>query len=192
MVLLAAYNLVLSRLSGQEEILLAVPGAARQHDDLKNIIGLFVNTLILKNTVHPHETFIQLLERVQANMMHVLDYQGYPLELICSEYRLRYPDISVFFNMSIFGSALEGNLEDMESYHIDRVQNAKFDIVSYVGQYKNAVEISTHYYKKRFKPVTVEKMMRMYLTILENISVEPGKELKEYFKSSGKRKIALK
>ncbi|MCP5107306.1 MAG: amino acid adenylation domain-containing protein, partial [bacterium] len=190
MVLLAAYNMLLSRIAGQEEILLAIPGAARQHDDLRDIVGLFVNTLILKNRVYPGETFVQLLERVRGNMLRVLDNQSYPLELICKEFKLRYPEISVFFNMSIFGSVFEGNLEDMDSYPIDRVQNAKFDIVSYVGEYKNAVEVTTHYLKGRFKPVTVERMMRMYLAMLDAISRDPGKPLKEYFKTKKKRKIA--
>ena len=190
MVLLAAYNLMLSRITGQDDIILAVPGAARQHDDLKNIVGLFVNTLILKCEIDHNESFTRLLERVQADMLQVMDHQSYPLELICSEFKLRYPEISVFFNMSIFGTAFDRPLENLDSYHSERVQNAKFEIVGYVGEYKNAVEINTHYYRTLFKPVTIEKMMRMYLTILEGISHDPGKSLKEYFKSSGKRKIS--
>ena len=65
MVLLAAFNLLLFRLSGQEDILIATPAAARQHEDLKNIIGFFVNTIILKNRVNPRESFIDYLEKVQ-------------------------------------------------------------------------------------------------------------------------------
>ena len=189
MVLLAGFNLLMSRITGQENILLGVPGAARQHEDLKNIIGVFVNTLILRNKVNPGETFTTFLEKVQDNMLQVLEHQSYPLELICSEFKVRYPDISVFFNMSTFGNTLKENLKNDESYHIEQVQNAKFDIVSYVGEYKNGIEISTHYYKELFKPVTIEKMMRMYLMMLENISNDPGSALRVYYQSPGKRKL---
>jgi amino acid adenylation domain-containing protein len=189
-VLLAAYSLMLFRITGQNDITLALPGAARQHDDLKNIVGLFVNTLIFKCEIDPGESFTHLLERVRSDMFQVLDHQSYPLELICSEFKLRYPEISVFFNMSIFGTAFDRPLEDVDSYHIARVQNAKFEIVDYVGEYKNAVEISTHYYSALFKSVTIEKMMQMYLTILEGISRDPEKPLKEYFKPAGKRRIS--
>ncbi len=189
MVLLAGFNLLMSRIAGQDDILLGVPGAARQHEDLKNIIGVFVNTLILRNKVNPDETFTTFLEKVQNKMLQVLEHQSYPLELICSEFKIRYPDISVFFNMSTFGNTLKENVKNDESYHIEQVQNAKFDIVSYVGEYKNGIEISTHYYKELFKPVTIEKMMQMYLVMLENISNDPGKELRAYYKSSKKRTL---
>jgi len=189
MVLLAAFNLLMSRIAGQDDILLGVPGAARQHEDLKNIIGVFVNTLILRNKVNPDETFTTFLEKVQNMMLQVLEHQSYPLELICSEFKIRYPDISVFFNMSTFGNTLKENVKNDESYHIEQVQNAKFDIVSYVGEYKNGIEISTHYYKELFKPVTIEKMMQMYVVMLKNISDDPGKELRAYYKSSRKRTL---
>jgi len=191
MVLLAGFNLLLSRISGQNDILLGVPGAARQHEDLENIIGLFVNTLILRNKINPGESFITFLERVQRDTLQVLQHQSYPLELICSEFKIKYPEISVFFNMSIFGDSNKENLKDDKSYHIEQVQNAKFDIVSYLGEYKNGIEITTHYYKKLFKAMTIEKIMRLYVVILEHISQNPGKASKEYYRLPKKRKLKL-
>jgi non-ribosomal peptide synthetase component F len=186
MVLLSGFNLVLSRVSGQEDILLGVPGAARQHQDLENIIGLFVNTLILRNHIKPKESFNELLERVRENMIQVLEYQGFPLELVCGELKIKYPGISTFFNLSTFGDIENKHLEDRESYHIEEVQEAKFDMVCYLWEYSDGAAIETHYKRELFKPVTIEKILRKYLSVLEIIAF--GSE----GKAKKKRKIKWK
>jgi amino acid adenylation domain-containing protein len=180
MVLLAGFNLFLSRLSGQKDIILAVPGAGRQHEDLKNIIGVFVNTLVLRNRVVPHESFIDFLAKVRKNTFRVLEYQSYPLELICSQLKIKYPDISVFFNMSLFGDKDLEYLENFDSCHYQSVQNAKFDMVCYLAEYKNGVDIETHYYKRLFKAENIEKFMQLYVKILGKIASDPGKKVSAY------------
>jgi len=180
MVLLTAFNLLLSEISGQEDILLGTPAAARQHEGLKNVIGLFVNTLALRNQIHRDGSFKGLLEQVRQNMMQALEYQGFPLELICEELKIKYPDISTFFNMSTFGDVEKQQLTDGGAYHIEDVQDAKFDMVLYLTEYKNGVEINTHYLKALFEPLTIEKIMQKYVKILEGISVtdKPKKKRK--------------
>ena len=193
MVLLAGFYVLLHRLSAQDDLLLAVPGAARQHQDLENVVGFFVNTLVLRNRLDPHEPFIALLERVQANTLQVLRHQSYPLELVCSEFKIRYPDITVFFNMSTFGNVSRQELKDQAAYHIDRVQEAKFDLVCYLVEYRRGIEINTHYYRELFKPLTIEKIMGLYVTILDNISREPARTIKDHLfagREGQKRRLA--
>ena len=174
MVLLSGFSLLLSEICGQADILLGIPGAGRQHDGLENIIGLFVNTLILENYVDPEEPFDLLLERVRKNLVQVLEHQSFPLELICGELKIKYPEIRVFFNMFTFGNAAKAYLSSQESYHIEEVQETKFDMVCYLSEYRNGVEINTHYARELFSPITIEKIMQKYLDILEGISIGRG------------------
>jgi fengycin family lipopeptide synthetase D len=190
MVLLAGFNIVLSQVTGQEDILVGVPGAARQHEDLKNIVGFFVNTLVLLERVNPEEPFLDFLSRVQTKTFQVLEYQSYPLEMICSQYKIPYPEVSVFFNMSSFGDITNRLLTDDACFHLEKVQDAKFDMVCYLGEYKNGIEIETHYYKMLFDPFTIEKVMQMYLTVLERIAMDPGMNVSE-FSASGKKKLNI-
>jgi len=192
MVLLAIYNILLYRITDQSDILLAVPAAARQHEDLKNIVGFFVNTLVVRNQVEPNETFIEFLTRVQENTLNVLEYQSYPLELICSEAKIKYPEISVFFNMSIFGETPHTNIEEESSTHIPHVQEAKFDIVSYLVEYKNGIAIETHYYKQLFTPQSIEKMIQMYQVLMEEVSQDPKQYIGQYRYSLKNQKNELK
>jgi non-ribosomal peptide synthetase component F len=189
MVLLAGFYLFLSRLSGQKDIMIAVPGGARQHEDLKNIIGCFVNTLILRNLVNPQESFTFFLGRVQHNTAQVLEYQSYPLELICSELKIKYPEISVLFNMLTFGDKERKFLEHFDSGHTPFVQEAKFDMVYYLAEYRNGVEINIHYYKRLFKAENIEKFMELYVNILAKIAHDPDKKVSSYYMPKKKLKI---
>ncbi len=188
MVLLTGFKLLLFRVTGQQNILVGFPGAGRQHDDLKEVIGLFVNTLILRSRISPKETFNDILEQVQKNMMRVLDHQDFPLELICGELKIKYPEISTFFNMFTLEGRDKHELKDHESYHIGAVQDAKFDMVCYLSEYRNGVEIETHYKKELFNPITIEKMMQKYMKILADIASDREGEPKGH-RQEQKRRI---
>ena len=192
MVLLAGFNLLLSQVTGQKDIIMAIPTAARQHEALKNIIGMFVNTLILRNKVIIDESFIDFFKRLQDNTFKALEYQGIPLELIFGQLKIKYPDISVFFNMINIGNTHQEEVTNLECYHIEKVQDAKFDIVCYLTEYKNGIEINCHYFRDRFKPVTIKKLMDLYRTALDNISGEPAKKIGEYSLTGKKKKRKLR
>jgi amino acid adenylation domain-containing protein len=177
MVLLAGFNLLLAQVTGQKDIIMAIPAAARQHDELKEIIGIFVNTLILRNTINNNDSFDAFFEHIRDNTFKVLEYQSFPLELICGQLKIKYPVISVFFNMINIESTHQEILTNSECYHLEKVQDAKFDIVCYLIEYKNGIEISPHYFKHRFKPNTIETLMDLYTRILEAICRDPRQKI---------------
>ncbi len=192
MVLLAGFNLLLSEISGQKDILIAIPAAARQHEALRNIIGMFVNTILLRNQIDRDEPFTGFFSRLQDNTFQVLEYQSFPLELICGELKIKYPEVSVFFNMVNLGTTHREHLADLESRHIEKAQDAKFDIVCYLAEYQNGISIECHYFKDRFKPESIEKIMALYTKVLENISTDPAKKIGDYNLSGKPKKKKLK
>ncbi|MDW7618090.1 amino acid adenylation domain-containing protein, partial [Peribacillus simplex] len=80
MVLLAAFNVLLSKYSGQEDIVVGVPIAGRPHADLQNIMGMFVNTLAMRNQPGKEKTFKAFLAEVKENSLQAYDNQSYQLE----------------------------------------------------------------------------------------------------------------
>jgi acyl carrier protein len=189
MLLLAGFNILMAQVSGQEKIIIAIPAAARQHEYLKNIIGLFLNTLILSSRVVGSEPFQVFFNRLQNNIFKVLEYQGIPLESICGQLKIKYPEVSVLFNMINTGTTEQQNLDNLASYHIEKIQDAKFEIVCYLTEYKNGIEINCHYYKNRFNPNIIEKLMERYLEILAHISDNPSRNIREYFFSGKQKKL---
>jgi tyrocidine synthetase-3 len=79
-VLLAVFNILLSKLGSQEEIIIGTPIAGRQHADLQKIIGMFVNTLALRNYPKGKKTFVEFLQEVKVRTLEAFENQEYPFE----------------------------------------------------------------------------------------------------------------
>jgi amino acid adenylation domain-containing protein len=85
MVLMAAYNTLLYRYSGQEDILIGTPVAGRQRVELEKLIGLFVNTLVIRTDLGGDPTFRTLLGRVRAAAREAYSHQDIPFEKLVEE-----------------------------------------------------------------------------------------------------------
>ncbi|MGE5343536.1 MAG: D-alanine--poly(phosphoribitol) ligase subunit DltA [Candidatus Omnitrophota bacterium] len=183
MIVLAGFYLLISRLIKENDLLIAIPAGGRQHDDLKNIIGLFANTILLRMKIpgsQDETTFLQFLETVRTHTLNVLEYQSYPMEAIFDQLKMKYPETFVFFNMENTGPFTRETLIDLKTYHIDEIQDAKFDIVFYLVEYRNGLDLMCHYLNDLFLPQTVEKIMTMYIKILREIAETPEKPLRDY------------
>nr|CAF1827117.1 Plipastatin synthase subunit A [Bacillus subtilis] len=88
MVLLAAYTAFLSRLSGQEDIIVGSPIAGRPHKDLEPILGMFVNTLALRTRPEGGKPFAQYLQEVRETALEAFEHQDYPFEELVDKLEL--------------------------------------------------------------------------------------------------------
>lgn len=188
MVILSIVNFFLSNLTKQKDVLISTAGLGRNHADLNNVIGYFINTTILRSKINMEENFEQLLERVNGNTLKALEYQYYPLELILDELKIKYPTINVFINMLNMGQSDKMYIEDFKACHIEKVQDVKFDLVWYITEYANGVEINCNYLSDLFDPMTIEFIMNKFIKLLENTINNTQKPLKELTGRS-KRKI---
>lgn len=81
-VLLAAFNAWLYRLTGSRDIVVAVPVAHRQRAETASLLGLFLNTLALRASVAPNQSFSSLLDAVRATALDAFEYQDVPFEQV--------------------------------------------------------------------------------------------------------------
>ncbi|MCK4258362.1 MAG: amino acid adenylation domain-containing protein [Halanaerobiales bacterium] len=181
MVMFSAVNLLFSRLTNQKEIVIGVAGAGREHISLQNIIGYFINSILLKNHVEYDENFTDLLQRIDKETLEAFQHQSYPLELVLDDLKMRFPEVSVFFNMlNMMETATENELKSFAGEHIENVQDVKFDLEFYVVEYKNGIEIYWNYKNSLFLPETIEYFANEYLKVLGEIATTPAKKIKEY------------
>ncbi|MCY9328177.1 condensation domain-containing protein, partial [Bacillus spizizenii] len=80
MILMAAYTILLSKYSGQEDIVVGTPVSGRSHMDVESVVGMFVNTLVIRNHPAGRKTFEDYLNEVKENMLNAYQNQDYPLE----------------------------------------------------------------------------------------------------------------
>ncbi|MCU0288758.1 MAG: amino acid adenylation domain-containing protein, partial [Acidobacteria bacterium] len=171
-VLFSAFNWLLAHFSGRENILCSIISAGRQHIDLQNAVGYFINSLPVKTEVNPEETFNDFLQRMDKNTRELFQYQFYPLELILAELKMPYPEVPVSFNMlNIQENSQVMELENFETGHSEDLDPgaAKFDLALYITEYKKCIVINWNYKRSLFKPQTIEILANGYLELLNAI-----------------------
>jgi tyrocidine synthetase-3 len=81
----ALVNILLFRYSGQSDLIIGTPVAGREHPDLEDQIGYYLNTLALRNEVKGKESFAQLLSQIRTTTISAFSHQAYPFDLLVEE-----------------------------------------------------------------------------------------------------------
>jgi len=182
MVLIAAYNVLLKKYTGHNDIIVGTPVAGRLNTDLQNIIGMFVNTLVLRNFPQGEKTFKDFLKEVRQNALHAYENQDYQFEDLVDKLNLRR-DMTrnpLFDTMFVFQS-IKTNDTQMCSlkfipYKLDN-DVAKFDITLDAQEYDEKISFSFGYCTKLFKKETIERVSRCFVNILKEIAENPEKKI---------------
>jgi surfactin family lipopeptide synthetase A len=193
-VMFAAYILMLQRFSQQDDIVCSFISGGREHWALQPVIGFFVQAVPFKIRVSGEETVESFLKRVHDNVLGILKHQDYPLELICEDLDVRFPETSVSFNMlNIQDDTLGRALSSFSPRHGSEEENkeAKFDLEPFIMEYNNGVEINWMYRKEKFLPKTVEFMANEFHRILEFMTRAPGEPVSAA-RAKKKKKRSLK
>jgi amino acid adenylation domain-containing protein len=85
MVLVAAVKILLSRISGQDEIVIGTPVAGRDHPDLEDQIGFYANTLVLRDRLRRDDSFLATLARIKQTCLAAFAHQTYPFDRLVDE-----------------------------------------------------------------------------------------------------------
>ncbi|UCH92861.1 MAG: amino acid adenylation domain-containing protein [Candidatus Aminicenantes bacterium] len=180
-IMFTVYILMLYRFSNQEEIACSIIASGREHLSLNKIIGFFVNSVVFKVHVDHEESFEDFLQRVHEEVLEIFQHQTYPLELVCDDLKMQYPDVPVSFNMlNIQDETMNLDMEPFEPIHMADVGDVKFDMESYIMEYKNGIEIYCSYKKNMFTPNTIEFMMKEYMKLLEFFASHPSESYRTH------------
>lgn len=177
MTLLAAFQLLLKRYSGQDDIVVGTPIAGRNNAALEGLIGFFVNTLVLRTDLSGDPTFRELLGRVRQVSLAAYDHQDLPFEKLVEELQperhlSRSPLVQVLFQLLSFPDQ-ELCLKGLEVSRLPQsTGRVKFDLEMSLWQPTDRTEAcqgSVEYSTELFDPATIASFTRHYLTLLENL-----------------------
>lgn len=179
----ATLKMLLFRLTSEEDIIIGIPVANRNHYQLKDLVGCFINTLMLRDKINENESFGKWLQQVNETLINALAHQNYPfeqlLELIDAPLNdNRFPLSPVFLNMVDFDTKALETIADFSSNHEVLEAAPKFDIECYIKSFVNGYSINCVYDHELFKKETIVYWIEAYLSIIDQIAVDSEKPLR--------------
>ncbi|HEX2207374.1 MAG TPA: non-ribosomal peptide synthase/polyketide synthase [Longimicrobium sp.] len=175
MVVLAAFQALLSKYAGTDDVVVGTPIAGRTRRETEELIGFFINTLVLRTDLAGDPAFRQLLRRVRETTLGAYEHQEVPFEKLVEELRperslSHSPLVQVVFDLTERGAA-GGGLADLSVRGVDTDDAvAKFDLSLTLTAGGGGVAGALVYSTDLFEPRTVERMMEHLVRVLEQVA----------------------
>ena len=179
MVLLAIYNVLLAKYTGQDDIIAGSPIAGRQHSDLGNLIGMFVNTLAMRNYPGNSRVFSEFLAEVKENVLKAFENQDYPFDQLVEKLKLarelsRNPLFDTMFVFQNFETNLTG-LGNLRMVPLELAsKHTKFDITLIVVPETGRIRFYFEYCTQLFRRETIARMAEHMLNLMDVVAASPG------------------
>ncbi|MET0399654.1 MAG: amino acid adenylation domain-containing protein [Longimicrobiaceae bacterium] len=179
MTLLAAWQALLGRYAGVDDVVVGTPIANRTRAEVEGLIGFFVNTLVLRTDLSGDPSFLELLERVRETTLGAYQHQDLPFERLVEELAperslLHNPLFQVMFALqNTEAGALALGDVDAEPLGGGR-GGAKFDVGVSLFEVGERIEGELTYRGDLFEASTIDRMAGHFRLLLEGAVADPG------------------
>ena len=174
----AAFSAFLSRYSNEQDIVIGTPIANREQDEIANLIGFFVNNLVLRSDLSTSPSFVQLLEQSKNTLLDAYRYQQVPFDQIVERLQpQRSLSHSPLFQVMMVlqnNESAEINLSGLtiSPYNQD-VRAAKYDLTLSVSEENSGLFLDWEYNTDLFEQQTIAQMAKHFSCFLEEMLRAP-------------------
>jgi natural product biosynthesis luciferase-like monooxygenase protein len=197
MTLLAAFQILLFRHTGQEDILVGVPTAGRPRSQLANLVGYFVNPIVLRADFSTKQTCTEFLAQVRRTVLEALEHQEYPFALLVEQLQPHHdpsysPLFQTMFNFQkspLVGEASLASMAlgeagaclsigglDIESVALEQ-RATQFDLTLVMAEADDKLVASFLYNADLFDADQIARMAGHFQTLLAEIATDPGRQI---------------
>jgi tyrocidine synthetase-3 len=182
MVLLAVYYVLLSRLGSQEDIVVGTVAAGRRHPDFQSMVGMFVNTLALRNFPRGEKTFSVFLDELTLRTLEAFENQEYPFERLVADAGVqrepgRNPLFDVMFELqNAHVSDIEPAGVTLKPYERETTA-VKFDLTLMAMETGEELSFRFLYNSALFKEDTIRRFVRYFRTITTAVLEDPDRKI---------------
>lgn len=181
-VLLAAYTVLLSRYTAQDDITVGIPTEGRLHSDLRQMIGIFVNTLAIRNRPSGDKTFCAFLAEVSENLLAAYENQEYPFEMLVERAKVKrdlgrnplFDTVFILQNVDLreipVGDAV------LKPYPF-KGKSSKFDLTVEAYDYGGTMELVAEYRTDLFAEETITRLLGHFENLLGQIAEHPDQPI---------------
>jgi amino acid adenylation domain-containing protein len=184
MTLLAAYQTLLFRYTGQEDIAVGSAIAGRARPEVEGLIGFFVNTLVMRTKLSRRWSFHELLENVKETTLEAYAHQDIPFDRLVQEV---LPDrdlqgpllFQVTFNLqNLPHSKFRLGLAELMPFEFE-ITSTRFDMSVFLVEEDSGISFCVIYDQELFEPATIAAMFHRYSVLLQSIVDNPDQKLAE-------------
>ena len=170
--LLAGFNILLSRYTGQEDIILGTPVANRHFNGIENTIGFFINSLALRNNIKPNLPLKEFIYNIHQNLTGAQKNQDLPFEklvrlLNVEKDQSKHPIFQIMFSVQRFGE--KDNSSIFKPFHFDCYKIAKNDLTLLIDDTSDEMHCCLNFGKVLFNIDTIERISLHYKNILQQM-----------------------
>jgi amino acid adenylation domain-containing protein len=187
MLLLAAFQVLMQRYSGQDDIALAVPVGHRTREEFESLFGYFTNVVVVRNHLGGDPTFRQLLDQVRQVSLDALEHQELPFDQVVETLQperdpSRHPLVQVMFELQDY--VTEVKTDDLELTVMQDVLPrviphavAVLDLAMDLRDTRDGIRGIVNYNTDLFEPPTIHRLIAHYLGLLSDVLNGPDRPL---------------
>jgi amino acid adenylation domain-containing protein len=185
MILLSAFKVLLFRYTQQEDIAVGSPTAGRDRIESEDLIGCFINLLVLRTDLSGDPSFLQLLHRVREVCLNGYAHQDVPFEMIVGDLQphrdlSREPLFQVMFafqDVQTPSQQIPGG-PSLEILNFDW-GITRYDLTLFAAESKKGLRLVFEYNKSLFERSTIERLSRHFVNILRSVVANPHQKISE-------------
>ncbi|MFC2145778.1 amino acid adenylation domain-containing protein [Acidobacteriota bacterium] len=182
--LFSVFNILLAKYTEQEDIIIGSPIAGRSRQDLDSTIGVFVNTIAMRNFPDGDKSFEVFLKEVKENVLEAFANQDYPFEKLVNKLNLpvdpsRNPLFDVVFAFNNIDNE-ELAVDDLKFYGYEfESKISRFDLVMHAAETNEGIQLKLEYATALFNQSSAKLILKHYVEILEQIIKDRSIDLKD-------------
>ncbi|MCP4152844.1 MAG: hypothetical protein GY757_34245, partial [bacterium] len=181
MTLLAIYNILLARMSGKEDIVIGTPSAGRENIGGAPVIGMFVNTLAMRNYPGGEKTYREFLQEIKARTLEVFENSQYQYDELVDKLGVRGAGHNPLFDVLFTYHDFEEPQIETAGIRLEPVpfENdiAKFDLTFAGIETREQIKFSIEYSTALFKEKTVKRYINYFKRILAAVTAAPDERI---------------
>ncbi len=182
MLLLAVFNLLLSRYSRQNDLCVGSPIANRPHRQTEGLIGFFANTLVLRNQITPEQSFQEFLQQTRQTCLEAYQHQDIPFELLVEQLKpVRSLSYNPIFQVIFAVENNDSEALDLPELKIEWLDSsypfAKFDLSLLALESDGQLNCTWEYATDLFETTTIQRMAEHWEVLLQQIVTNPQQKI---------------
>lgn len=178
MTMLTAFNVVLSKYSGQKDLAIGTIIANRNRKEIEGLIGFFSNSLVLRTTIAADATFRSLLASVRQIALEAYEHQDVPFEKLVEELQpVRDLSRSPFFQVMMILEHMQGEVLRMSGLSLQEytfpTSVAQFDLTLQLTEWSGGIYGSFLYARELYEAERMERMASHFRNVLDQMLARP-------------------